>query len=386
VSHGITGGSGYLAAMLPLLLLACTPRNEGEPQPGDPVQTLDLARALHDEVASRWDPEALALGWIETVLAFGNLRLHAATGDPAHLAHPRAWVADHLAVAADREIRGSDALSPSSIASMVAAADPEFDPTPYVTAADAYLAEVPRVAEGGGVVHWHGSALFEDDQVWVDSQFMVGMYWLAEHDRTGDAAPLAAAAAEYVAVSSLCRDAESALYRHAYDLSEDANIPPEPVFWARGNSWSLVFGAEVLARLPDGDPLRAEVAQLVAAHAEALLEAQDDDGLWRTVLTGHDDDPANYTETSGSALIGFGLLRAAPVLEAVEVDGALRAAVDGILARVVVDADGAHHVVGTSFGTNPGDYAYYVSVPQIDDQALGYGAVLAFLAEVDGWE
>ena len=43
-------------------------------------------------------------------------------------------------------------------------------------------------------------------------------------------------------------------------------------------------------------------------------------------------------------------------------------------------------VEGTSFGTNPGDYDYYVSVEQLDDTNLAIGTAVMMLAEIDGLE
>ena len=297
-------------------------------------------------------------------MAYGNLRLYEASGRPEHLDHPRTWVQHHADAMVDRTPHGSDEMSPASIASMVALADPSFSPDPYVDTADAYLAAVPRLAGDHGVVHWYGHFLFDDDQVWVDSQFMVGMYWLAEFDRLGRSERLDLAVGEYLAVADLCRDDGADLYRHAYDRSDDVNIPAEPVFWARGNAWSLVFGAEVLARLQPDDPRTPEIADLVTRHADALLDAQRDDGLWQTVLTGFEADPANYTETSASALIGSALVRLYGRLPSdpirARIADALPPLVDAIADRIDRDDDGVH-LEGTSFGTNPGDYAYYTS-------------------------
>ena len=49
-----------------------------------------------------------------------------------------------------------------------------------------------------------------------------------------------------------------------------------------------------------------------------------------------------------------------------------------------IDDNGSEWVVeGTSLGTNPGDYDYYVNIGQLDNLILGSGAVVMMLAEVD---
>ncbi len=42
--------------------------------------------------------------------------------------------------------------------------------------------------------------------------------------------------------------------------------------------------------------------------------------------------------------------------------------------------------MGTSLGTNPGDYAYYLNIGILSDQMIGMGATIALLAEVHGSE
>jgi rhamnogalacturonyl hydrolase YesR len=59
-------------------------------------------------------------------------------------------------------------------------------------------------------------------------------------------------------------------------------------------------------------------------------------------------------------------------------------AIDGLRGRLSEEDDGVWVVEGTSFGTNPGDYDYYVSVAQLDDIILGVGAVALAFAEADG--
>ena len=276
-------------------------------------------------------------------------------------------------------------MSPALLASIVLREDPDAGLEPILEAAEAYLASVPRTDEGA-IVHWgEDTAFVDDDEVWIDSQFMVGMYLLSEHDRTGDRAYLDRFVEQYMLFSELCRDPAADLYRHAYDDGTDTNIPAEETFWARGNSWVLIAGAEALARLPSDDPAFEVVAPLFESHAASVLATQADDGLWHTVMNQpRGEDPANYTETSAAALFGYALVRGtASVLDPDEVREPLAALVAGLEERVV-ERDEALHVLGTSFGTNPGDYDYYVGIPQLDDQLLGYGSLVMFLAEVDG--
>jgi rhamnogalacturonyl hydrolase YesR len=106
--------------------------------------------------------------------------------------------------------------------------------------------------------------------------------------------------------------------------------------------------------------------------------------LFRTLVDV--SDPASYPETSGSALVALGWMRAQDG-GALPVGGdwdiAIARAVHG-LEGTVEDRDGESVLLGTSFGTNPGDIEDYLAVPQLDDSMLGYGAVVWALSEADG--
>jgi unsaturated rhamnogalacturonyl hydrolase len=354
-------------------LLACT---AGEPEPIDLTQT---ARALAERGSETWPAEDLPFDWMQTVWAYGVWSLHEAwTQDYAE-----AWMADNLYRFEGEDpasFHSSDSMSPALLASLLMAEDPSLELTSITDAGHAYLAVAPKT-EAGAYEHWGpGSVFGEVGEVWIDSQFMIGMFLLAEHDRTGDPAYLDTWAEQYELFSMHCRDEGDQLYRHAWSDPDQANIPLEAVYWNRGNSWVLVSAAEYLARVEPGSAGWERIQPLFEAHAAAAVAYQSEDGLWHTVLN-HPEDSANYTETSGSALIGHALSRGieAGALEGEAWQGAVDAAALGVLERVDEDT---LVVEGTSFGTNPGDYDDYVGIIQLDDIILGVGSVVLFLNEV----
>lgn len=368
------------------LLLGCSPPEDDEPVPAVTLETLATAEAVAAQGMERWEPERLYLGWIETVWAYGLLRLERRNSDPALLEYVDRWLLDDVdAFTAEppRAFDSSDSMSPATLASLRLQARPELEP--LIEAAHAYL-EVAHRTDEGAITHWYVDTPFVDnDEIWVDSLFMFGMFILAEHARTGDRAHLERFVEQYVLFSELCRDPVDQLYRHAYDDGTGSNIPPDDTYWARGNSWVLLAGAQMLSQVPEDDPAYQTVAPLVVEHARAILALQAEDGLWRTVINSpRGEDPDNYTETSGSALLAYGLLRGMDtVLPAETTLPAVVRAVQGVKERVK-DRAGAPVVTGTSYGTNPGGYDYYLGVPTGDDLMLGMGTVVLLLAGADG--
>jgi rhamnogalacturonyl hydrolase YesR len=356
-----------------LLLLACT-------APVDDIEraeTLTLAADIADRGKDIWPVERLPFDWMQTVWAFGLHRLDARQG--GQHAYYAAWMADNVERFEDgAHFVSSDSMSPATLASVVMVEDATAELTPITDAGHAYLAEAPRTTDGA-IQHWaEGSPFGDNGQVWVDSQFMFGMFLLSEYRRTGDDALLDTWTEQYLLFSQLCRNEDAQLYHHAWDDIDGVNIPVDPVFWNRGNSWVLLSAAEMLRLVGPEDARWEQIQPLFEAHASATLALQADDGLWYTVLN-KPDHPDNYTETSGSALIAYAFYvgHEAGALDDAYQDAAY-ATVDAIVADRI---DDDLTIEGTSFGTNPGDLEYYLDVVQLDDIILGVGSVVMLLAE-----
>jgi rhamnogalacturonyl hydrolase YesR len=86
------------------------------------------------------------------------------------------------------------------------------------------------------------------------------------------------------------------LYRHQ---------PATDAAWGRGNGFAALGLALTLAELPRDHPGYAHALQSYRSHMAALLPYQNRDGLWRNVV----DHPGAYAELSGTAMIGWAMLR-----------------------------------------------------------------------------
>jgi len=370
------------------LVLACTGGGSGDSDVGEwlpRLDTLTLADALAARGMDRNPVDAQPHDWMQTVWVYSLLRLSEVTGDDAAASYAATWMTDWLpdvqalVADADTPFVSSDSLSPAIIAARLD--DPALQP--IIDAADAYVASAPRT-ESGAIEHWTDAATYGvPDQVWIDSQFMIGQYMLARYAATGDPAWADQWVEQYELVSQLCRDPADQLYRHAWDDAAGENIPADAVYWNRGNSWVLYTGVDGLISLGDAAP--AWLADAVAAHAWAVVDAQDGSGLWPTVLSPPGGaDPDDYLETSGSALLAAAIARGttAGVLPA-DLQNYVAPAIVGV-EGMIEEGDDGPVVTGTSFGTNPGSYDDYLAVGQVDDLLLGIGAVILLLADADG--
>ena len=364
-----------------------------ETAPAVVLQTLGSAEAFADQGQAEWPPETLYFDWTQTVWAYGIHRLYVASGDESRHDYYTDWMLHNLdGFSGDEheQFNASDAISPALLASLAMIEDPTLDLTPITDAADTYLATIERTSQGG-IPHWAPEhPLNPPHQIWLDSQFMFGVFLLSQYDRTGDSSYLDEFISQYEIFSATCRDPDDQLYRHAWDDVAGVNIPTDAVYWARGNSWVLVAAAEMLRRVSGDSEAWARVAPLFLAHASAVADLQETaDGLWHTVLNSpQGDDPDNYTETSASALIiyAFTVGIDSGALDSAVYLPKIAAALDGLNARITEQTDGSLKLSGTSFGTNVGDYDYYLSIPTGDDLMLGLGAVVVAFDEIDGLE
>lgn len=167
---------------------------------------------------------------------------------------------------------------------------------------------------------------------------------------------------------------EKQLFRHGWVESMEEH----PAFhWGRANGWAILTMCEVLDVLPEDHPQRAEIMNLLKAHAAGLARLQHHDGFWHQLL----DRPETYLETSATAIYTYCLAHAVD-------KGWLDAKVYGPVAQLgwhavasSVNAKGQVEgvCVGTGMGFDPSFYAYR---PTHVMAAHGYGPVLLAGAEM----
>jgi rhamnogalacturonyl hydrolase YesR len=144
-----------------------------------------------------------------------------------------------------------------------------------------------------------------------------------------------------------------------------------PFYWGRGNGWFAAGSAELLRELPADHPRRARILAGYRKMMKALLEHQDESGLWRQLI----DKPEAWTETSGSAMFAFGMVTGVK-------NGWLDAATYGPAARkawlaLVANLDQDANLRDVCIGTNKGfDQAFYLDRPRATGDLHGQAPML----------
>lgn len=165
-------------------------------------------------------------------------------------------------------------------------------------------------------------------------------------------------------------DRETGLWFHGWSFEGNHNFAKAR--WARGNSWLTMVIPDFLelTGLPESDPVRRFLIEVLDAQVAALAALQDSSGLWHTLL----DDPSSYLEASATAGIAYGILKAVRkgYLTA-EYTATAERAVQAVIRNISADGE----LQQVSFGTGMGpDLDFYRSIPRT---SMPYGQAMAIL-------
>jgi rhamnogalacturonyl hydrolase YesR len=236
----------------------------------------------------------------------------------------------------------------------------------------------PRTSDGG---LWHRWGL--TNQLWADGTYM-SLPFVLEYGRAyGDATYGADEAARQLLIyGRRLQDPATGLIIHGYDETRtspwsDPASGLSPEVWCRGMGWYAVALVEVLQLLPAGHPDRPELLQRLGLIAGGIADHQDQaTGLWYEVVD-KGSDPANWLESSCSAMFAYTLSRGIEVgfLPASLQDVAARG-YRGVLTKLSLGPDKLTNLADTVIGTGVGDAAYYYARTRPVNDWHGLGAVL----------
>lgn len=168
--------------------------------------------------------------------------------------------------------------------------------------ADYAVYHMPRAGEGAiqHVVSGHAN----EGQIWDDTLYMTVLFIAKTGVLLGRQEYVNESIYQFLVHIKYLTDPKTGLLFHGFTFQGRHHFAG--ALWGRGNSWytaGLVDYLEIV-KLP------ASVERFLLAalktQVDALVARQDASGLWHTLL----DDPDSYLETSASAAIGYGILKA----------------------------------------------------------------------------
>lgn len=179
----------------------------------------------------------------------------------------------------------------------------------FQTYADLYniLPDDKRIKRAREVMEYQMSTDARDYWWWADGLYMVMPVMTKLHKITGNGKYLDKLA-EYLAwADSIMWDEEAGLYyRDAkYVYPQHKTEAGKKDFWARGDGWVMAGFAKVLQDVSPDWKHRKEIERKLNRMAEAVAEAQQEEGYWtRSIL---DAEQAPGRETSGTAFMAYAL-------------------------------------------------------------------------------
>lgn len=259
------------------------------------------------------------------------------------------------------------------------------------------LRQQPRTKEG---IWWHKNIYRQ--QVWLDGIYMgLPFYTMA--------APLMSrhpekyfddAVDQIMRTASRTWDAETGLYRHAWDESHsvfwaDRTTGLSQHTWGRAEGWMTMAIIELLDVLPPDYHRRNELTDLLNKVLTGVVRHQDSDsGLWYQVMDVGNTRAGNYLEATCSAMFTYALLKGCRMgyLPLAYREAGIKG-FQGIISHFIkVNPDttlsltGCCAVAGLGPESNrrrDGSFEYYISEPVRDNDAKGIGPFIWAALEME---
>jgi unsaturated rhamnogalacturonyl hydrolase len=246
-------------------------------------------------------------------------------------------------------------LAPLVLEQSEATRDARYDP--FLRRMRSFIAECPRFDDG--LLYRKSKGAMTDDP------FMT-VPFLVREGRFDEAI------AQVLGTHQRLLDPDKHLLRHLWDEKTQS---PAGEFWGRGNGWTVLAHAELLAALPKDHPRRNEVLATYQKHLSAVRDCADPKGGWHQVL----DHPESWLETSATGMLTYGLARGVNEgwLDASFTETA-RKGWAALQAKVLPDGD----LLDVCGSTDTGDLDYYRKRPRLQGDLHGFGSYLLAGAEI----
>ncbi|UCD28144.1 MAG: glycoside hydrolase family 88 protein, partial [Planctomycetota bacterium] len=315
-----------------------------------------LIRRVADRVILD-NPDPPRFNWGEGVLMAGMIKAGLALKEPRYIDFVRTWADNWYGDPLHQRLFGGKGIAKGycgvwgpgfSIALLYEhTGNPKYrEMVQHI--ADFIATKATRTKEGG-LGHFANNY-----QLWADTLYMVCPTLVHLGRVTTQPKYITEAARELSISTRHLQDPQTGLCYHMWNEPKNR---PVGEFWGRGNGWIMMSFAEVLPFLNRTNPHYAPLLERFRRQVRGLLAVQDpQSGMWHTVV----NRPESYLETSGTAMILYGLVQGRKY-NLVEVEqGAIYKAWKSLSSQV----DATDHVINVSRGTGPTTYDKYCTRPR----------------------
>ena len=231
--------------------------------------------------------------------------------------------------------------------------------------------EMPRTKEGG-FQHITSDSL-NTGQLWDDTLFMTVLFLarvaeiFARKDYSDEALR------QFLLHTKYLSDPATGLWFHGWTFEGNHNFAK--ALWARGNSWITMGIPEFIEMVSLEGAAKYFLIETFKRQVDALLEYQDDSGMWHTLI----NDSDSYLESSATAGFVYGILKAIRLgyIGKEYLDSGLKG-----LKSVMANITEGGEVKQVSYGTAMGHTLdFYKTIPI---KRMAYGQAMAMLALLEG--
>jgi len=160
-------------------------------------------------------------------------------------------------------------------------------------------------------------------------------------------------------------------------LHQHSPVDPEHTAWGRGNGFPGLGLALCLSDLPDDSPHRDEFLAAYRAHMAAMIQHQDDTGMWHQIV----DHPESYREFTVTCMTTFAITRGLRRgwLDRETYEPVVRRAWDAIKLRVGPDGKLVDVCTGTGKQKSRREYYHRAAILGRDDR----GGAMALMVSTE---
>ncbi|RIE05141.1 glycosyl hydrolase [Cohnella faecalis] len=252
--------------------------------------------------AGEWGMDIDQWDWVPGVGVIATLEYGEAVGRPEAMSYLERWIARNKEKAGQAKV--INAIAPFAIfPALYRLTGDESYREEAVRAAEWLVSEAPRTREEA-FEHTVTENVAFAEQVWADTVFMAVLFLARTAAMVGDEVYAKEAQRQVLIHLRLLEDTDSGVLFHGWNCGSRDHM--SAARWTRANAWIAAGVPLILKETEPLIPAPGELRERYARLMEALVRFQQDDGLWSTVM----DRPNYYRETSGSAGIAYGLLKA----------------------------------------------------------------------------
>lgn len=243
---------------------------------------------------------------------------------------------------------------------------------------------------------WHKKIY--TNQIWLDGLYMAQPFYMMYETKLGKKENYMDIIGQFKNVRQYLFDENKGLYYHAYDEAKeqfwaDKVTGKSPNFWLRSMGWYLMALVDVMSEMDEAIFEQYKVLEdLLREAVTGILRYQDPENKLFYQVIDRADVKENYLETSGSAMVGYAILKGcrmgALLKDKYQAQG--EAIVDSLSALMLIEEAGIIKLKGicSVAGLGPADnhrrdgsVEYYLSEPVVCDDHKGMGAYFMAYAQ-----